>query len=180
MAPPHVRFENNPLQVWSTRAARILGRLIAAWATDPAARPANARIEGDGRLIVFPVADLRAILDALPPEDRLRNDELEIHPDVKEIELVLPRKDRFTVRLPDPDAIAHQKAVIARGHDPAVLMPTIYGMVGSDATADGWLELRSDGQEDAAAVHEVRLTADDPLDLFLHPFLAGYSCAQCT
>jgi hypothetical protein len=178
VAPPAVRFNDNPIEVSTIRAARVLGKLIEDWATDPSTRPDGATIEGDGRLIVFHVAVLRAILDGLPEADQLRPHELRIHPDVQEIELLLPRQDRFSIRLPDPRAIEHQKTVMARGHDPSVRLPK--GQTLSPRPDGIWADLPDAPEDDADALAEVRLNTPDPLDVFLRPYLATYVCLQCT
>lgn len=180
MAPPHVRFEGNPVEILTTRGARVIGRLIEDWSTSADTRPKTARQEGDGRLLVMDVNEFKTILSSQPEEDRLSDRDFKIHPNVKEVELVLPRKDRFTICLPDPEAIAHQKAVLGRGHAPAVTLPTVYALVDSNATTDGWLELRNDAEAEEFAAYEVRLNTDDPLDVFLRPYMAAYTVAQCT
>lgn len=180
MAPPHVRFEGNPFEIFTARGARVIGRLIEEWSTSPDARPQKVREEAGGRLLVMDVDEFKSILSSQPEEDRLGNRDYKIHPDVKEIELVLRRKDRFTICLPDPDAIAHQKTVLERGHAPSVMLPTLYAMVDRNATAGGWLELRSDVEAEGLAAHEVRLNTDDPMDVFLRPYMAAYTVAQCT
>lgn len=181
MAPPHVRFERDPIEILSTKGLRVMGKCIAQWCVDPIKRPPNTRIEAGGRLVVFSKEDFLAHLEALPEEERLTRRDIRIRDDVKEIELIVRRDDRLSILLPDPEALKHQKVIQQRGHPVAVMLPTLYQLLNKDdQQGKPWMDVNLDVTDLDPKTEEMRLIGGDPFEQFLYPYLASYLCAQCT
>lgn len=182
MAPRYSVFGNNPIELKTRKALRVMGRLIEEWSIDPDSHPAGARTEFDGRLIVFPRAALQKTLEGLPDADRLTEEDYELRDNIAEIELLLRRPDRFSIVLPEPEAIEFQHRALQQDLWPTVTLPMVYGDIPWDTASQDWavhVEIAEMRDNDPAG-YMVQLSGENPLDEFLRPYLAGYCCTQCS
>ena len=182
MAPRYTVFANNPIELKTRKALRVMGGLIEDWSVNPKSHPASARTELDGRLIVFTREAFEAVLADLSEEDRLTESDYKLHDNVAEIELLLRRPDRFSIVLPDPEAIAFQHRALQQDLWPTVSLPMLYADVEWGASERDWpvpVESKTQSDDDAAG-YTVQLSGENPLDEFLRPYLAGYCCTQCS
>ncbi len=182
MAPRYTVFGNNPIELRTRKALRVMGRLIEDWSVNPDSHPAGARTELDGRLIVFSRGVFQKTLEALPEADRLTDEDYILREDIAEIELLLRRPDRFSILLPEPEAIAFQQNAVQQGLWPTVSLPMVYADVPWDSDNPGWAaHVQITGTRDGdPAGYTVQLSGENPLDEFLRPYLAGYCCTQCS
>ncbi|WP_424986849.1 hypothetical protein [Microbulbifer sp. S227A] len=182
MAPRYTVFADNPIELRTRKAMRVIGKLIEEWSINPDSHPEGARTELDGRLIVFSRGVFQKTLQALPEIDRLGDEDYILRDNIAEIELMLRRPDRFSILLPEPEAIAFQQNAVQQGLWPTVSLPMFYAEVPWDEGGDGWMPhvASPDSRDDAPAGYAVQLSGENPLDEFLRPYLAGYCCTQCS
>ncbi|MFK7751588.1 MAG: hypothetical protein AB8B51_03470 [Sedimentitalea sp.] len=183
MAPLNNVFHNDPITLNSRRAMRVIGKLIETWSMDPTSRPASAKMEGNGRLIVFSAHDFKELLAALPEEDRLGPRDFSLRSgdkEITEVELVLRDPNRLTLLLPEPEAMAHHHQMAKDGEMPGIKLATLYRDL-EPGSLDSALPLNQAGlTETAPATYQVHYSGENPLDAFLRPYLAAYCCTQCT
>ncbi|MGR3742862.1 MAG: hypothetical protein ACU0BC_01710 [Pseudooceanicola nanhaiensis] len=181
MASHQNAFSNNPIELRTRKALRVVGALLDKWTTDASSRPSSASVEADGRLIVFDVADLEAQMDSLPEEDRLvPGTDYHLRDGIKQIELVLRRPDRVSFLLPEPEAMKHHHDLVNNGEMPGIMLATLYRDLDKDEI-EKQMPVFLDGLPDEdPATYLVHVSGKNPLDAFLHPYLASYCCAQCT
>jgi hypothetical protein len=188
MAPRAKPFLGNPIELHTNRAMRVLGSLIERWCLDPGSRPASARLEADGRIVVFSVEAFRQLIADLPEADRLTDDDLTLRENIREIELILRTEDRLSLLLPEPAAMSFQRACAEGSLWPCVRLPSIYWKVDtSDRVSEGdWhggsAQITPDLDDAAKATYLVVVAGEGthPLDGFIHPYMAAYACAQCS
>ena len=179
MAPPNVTYTDNPIELMTAKAYRVMGMLIESWATGQDLLPAGARREADDRLIVFSVEAFRDLVAGLPEEDRLGEQDIAFRDGVTEIELLMRRPDRMAMVMPEEQALAHQHQMRKNGWPIEVKLPDIYREIDHDAP--NWAELMmAEDVEGEKAPYQLRIDGADPLKTFLHPYMAGYCCAQCS
>lgn len=182
MAPRYTVFGNNPIELMTRKALRVLGGLIEQWSVNPKSHPANARTELDGRLIIFSKDEFTRILSELPESDRLTESDYKLRDNITEIELLLRRPDRFSIVLPEPEALEFQVRALEQDLWPTINMPWIYNNVHWAGPGQGWpastRALSPDTSENVG--YPVQLDGENPLDEFLRPYLAGYCCTQCS
>ena len=188
MAPRQKPFFGNPIELHTNKALRVLGGLIEKWCLDPESRPEAARLEADGRLVVFTKAHFMALIADLPDQDRLTDEDLTLRDDIREIELILRRRDRLPLLLPEPQALEFQRTACEGGTWPGVRLPAIYWNVDtsrgtpSDDWAGGSTTIAPELDDASKGTYLVFSMGDGthPLDAFIHPYMAAYACAQCS
>lgn len=182
MAPRYTVFGNNPIELKTRKALRVMGRLIEDWSINPKSHPVGARTELDGRLIVFTREAFETALAGLSDDDRLTADDYALRDNIAEIELLLRRPDRFSIVLPEPEAIKFQHRALQQDLWPTVSLPMVYGNIPWDTASPDWavhVEIAEMRDNDPAG-YMVQLSGENPLDEFLRPYLAGYCCTQCS
>lgn len=182
MAPRYTIFGNNPMELKTRKALRVVGGLIEEWSINPKSHPAGARSELGGRLIIFTREAFEAALANLPENDRLSEDDYKLRDNIAEIELLLRRPDRFSVLLPEPEAIEFQHRALQQDLWPTVSLPMVYRDIPWDTASEDWavpVEIAEIRDNDPAG-YMVQLSGENPLDEFLRPYLAGYCCTQCS
>ncbi|MDU9003676.1 hypothetical protein [Sedimentitalea todarodis] len=182
MAPRYTVFGNNPIELKTRKALRVIGGLIEAWSINPKSHPSGARTELDGRLIVFTKEAFEHSLANLPENDRLTEDDYALRENIIEIELLLRRPDRFSIVLPEPEAIEFQHTALEQDLWPTVSLPRMYSEVSWSSSDQDWPTPFAGGtaSDSDAAGYVVQLDGENPLDEFLRPYLAGYCCTQCS
>lgn len=182
MAPRYTVFGNNPIELKTRKAQRVIGGLIEDWSVNPKSYPAGARTELDGRLVVLTREAFETVLASLSETDRLTDDDYKLRDNIAEIELLLRRPDRFSIVLPEPEAIEFQHRALQQDLWPTVSLPKMYGEVSWSASEQDWPAPFEGGSasDDDAAGYVVQLDGENPLDEFLRPYLAGYCCTQCS
>lgn len=186
MAPLNNIYTDNPIQLVSRKSMRVIGMLIEKWSLDPASRPAGARTEADGRLIVFSADTFRNLLAGLPDGDALEegrgpfDGDYFLREDIEEVELILRRKDRVSLLLPEPEAMAFHHKIIDQQSLPGLSLATMFYDIEKD-TLDQGLPAHVEASNGAdPATYPMHISSGNPLDAFLRPYLAAYSCTQCT
>ena len=179
MAPRFGDMMDNPMTLHSRKAMRVLGRLISEWSLDPDSRPAGAKYEADGRIMVIQADGFRKLLMGQPDGDDLSDQDFTLRSGITEVELILRRSDRFSILLPEPEALTHQAQVAKDGFQPRVRMARLYlDIDAADASMGLPVNTKID-DENTPAYYD--LVVDDmALDAFLHPHMAAYCCTQCT
>lgn len=186
MATPENIYWDNPIQLVTRKAMRVIGKLIEQWSLDPSSYPDGARTEACGRLIVIPVKAFRTMLSELPEADRLIEGETpmvgdyHIHKNVLEVELLRRAPERLTLVLPDPEAMKFHRNVIAEKGMPGLNLATLYHDISKDDIDRQFPAHIGKPNQSDPATYQVHFSDEDPLDAFLRPYLAAYCCTQCT
>lgn len=179
MAPRFGMMKDNPMTLRTRKAMRVLGSLISEWSLDPDSRPASAKLEANGRVLVIGVESFRKILMGQPGGDALGDRDFTLRAGITEVELILRRADRFSILLPEPEALEHQAKVVKNGLQPLVLMARMYLDIDA-ADADIGLPVNAEIEDETTPANYNLVVDDTALDAFLHPHLAAYCCTQCT
>lgn len=174
MAPNYTQYPN-PIELRTRKAARVLGKLISLWTTDPATRPADAKPDATGRMLVMGAESFRALMHGGIDGLTLDDGDFTLRDDVTEVELILRTPGRASLLLPEPEAIAEQEATRGGGGLLPGLKMTVLpsGLPGAEAWA-------SVGGTSDQATNQTKIEGFEALDQFLYPFMAGYMCSQCT
>lgn len=154
---------DNPLTLWTMKAAGVLGALIREWTLDPSTRPAGHWMEGE-RTYVVPAAALREALAGLVEGPESSGADYQLRDGITEVELIFRRPDRMAFLMPEEDVMREQASIVPGA---TIRVPALYvepGQWGAEGTAK--------------AAYEVEV-GQDPLRTFLDPYLASYSCMQC-
>ncbi|MBL4767733.1 MAG: hypothetical protein JKY94_08465 [Rhodobacteraceae bacterium] len=155
----------NPFTPKTQRGLRAFGKLIREWAANPDAVP---NVVQDARTFLINREDfIKAMEPALNTPANGNGPDYLLRDDVEEVELIVRIPNRFTVVLPEEQALAEYQAPWPR----PVEVPAIYGYA-VDANAVAALG------DDAPATYTVDLDNNNFKE-FLEPFMAGYSCSQC-
>ncbi|MEL6235001.1 MAG: hypothetical protein AAFR46_11380 [Pseudomonadota bacterium] len=109
MAPNYQVFEN-PITLWTQKAMRVMGMLAEKWAIYPESRPAEARAEMDGRILVLSTGAFEKHLASLG-EDALGPTDITFRDGISEVEIVLRAPGRATLLMPEASAMADQRDI---------------------------------------------------------------------
>ncbi|SPH24051.1 hypothetical protein DEA8626_03099 [Defluviimonas aquaemixtae] len=161
---------DNPLTLWTNRAAGVLGALIRDWSLDPETRPEGHRMEGD-RTCVIPIDAFRAALTGLTEGPDPDQNDYHLRDGIDDLELVFRRPDRVAFLMPEVE-IMKEQSTIAAGDK--IRVPALY----ADAGRTGSAPITHAVNDPGPATYDVRL-GEDPLQTFLDPYLASYCCMQC-
>lgn len=179
MAPRFGQMMDNPMTLHTRKAMRVLGRLIAEWSLDPDSRPADAKFEADGRVMVIQADSFRKLLMGQPDGDALSDQDFALRAGIAEVELILRRPDRFSILLPESEALAHQAQVAKDGFQPRVRMARLYLDIDA-ADASRGSPVNAEIDDETTPANYDLVVDDKALDAFLHPHMAAYCCTQCT
>lgn len=148
-------------------ALQAFGQLVREWTQDMSNVP---HTKPDGRTIIITLEDFRAAMaekNAFDVPQLGQGAHYKMRDGIIEIELLMRQNDRFSVLLPEPDAILRFNAP-----GPTDLqVPAIYGK-------DEWGYAQGDIPPDANATYTVTVQEND-FSKFLDPHMAGYCCGQC-
>jgi hypothetical protein len=167
-----------PLEMRTRRALGVLGRLIFDWAENPARLPPEARRE-PGR-IVIDLKSFRQVMDAEgltegDPGDSAAGD-YAVRADVREVELIVRTPDRASILLPEPHVVTSYRGAMGPVEAPVV---RLYKELADALDAGGDADLTAArGPDDPVVYGKVQL-GKDPLEAFIYPNTAYYSCTQC-
>jgi hypothetical protein len=166
-----------PLEMRSERALGILGRLIFDWAEDPARLPPGAR-EEDGRIVL----DVETFHGLLQREGLVQGDpggaggDYAVRVDITAVELIRRSPERASILLPERHVVTGYRAMTGPVEAPVV---RLYKRV-ADAHAGGEAARLPEARASAEDVHYGTVPlAGDPLEAFIYPNTAYYSCTQC-
>ena len=142
-----------------------LGALIREWTLDPASRPAH-QMEG-ARLCIIDEKDFVA---AMKTKGFDKDVDYELRGNIRAVELVLPTADRFTIAMPETEALSRFET--PGKHD--VEIPAIYGAV------EPWRGNPTPKPLSDADPASYTITVDDKtFAAFVDPYMAAYCCTQC-
>lgn len=166
-----------PLEMRSERALGILGRLIFDWAADPASLPDGAREEG-GRIVL----DVERFHALMRDQGLVQGDpggaggDYAVRADITGVELIRRSPERASILLPEPHIVAGYRAMTDPVAAPVV---RLYKRV-ADAHASGGKAELTEARASGEDVLYGTVTLDgDPLEAFIYPNTAYYSCTQC-
>jgi hypothetical protein len=167
----------NALQLKTRKATGVLGRLIRQWAVDLETRP-PLRLEGDCRWIIA-IDDFRRILaDNDLIEGKSSNDtgDYAIREGIDEIELIGRRPNRFSILLPEGEAI---RSLLETENAAQLSMAALYSEVDPARPELDLSKLRPSERDDRPATYKVTMQGDEKFEKFLDPYMAAYVCSQC-
>ena len=167
-----------PLQMRTRRALGVLGRLIFDWTEDPGKLPPDARKEADR--IVIELGTFRQLMDAEgltegDPGDGAAGD-YAVRANVREVELILRNPDRASILLPEPHVVASCRAAMGPLEAPVV---RLYKDLADALETGGDAALTAANSPDDPVVYGMVQLGEDPLEAFIYPNTAYYSCTQC-
>ena len=187
---PIAHTHENPIILKTHKAARVLGCLIARWSKDPTTIPDFAVFETDDRVAVMDTGPFLKFLAGLSNGDGLNHEDIGFRDGVEQIELVLPHRSqtRATLVLPEGSAVEFQEDMIDQFQRINIVMPHLYRQILEDpnTAAHSIVHLTAVPDTDESGYlmsvlkDDNEPSAQDPMDLFLYPYLATYVCAQCT
>ena len=166
-----------PLEMRTERALGILGKLIFDWAEDADSLPPGCREEA-GRIIIE-VETFHRLMQAaglVQGDPGGAGGDYAVRVNVTEIELVRRGPERASILLPEPHVVAGLRAMTEPVDAPVV---RLYKRVvdGLGDTGPARLTEARHSTEDVL-YGKVRLDGD-PLESFIYPNTAYYSCTQC-
>ena len=166
-----------PLELRTERAMGILGRLIFDWAEKPTPLTPGFR-EETGRIVI----DVETFHQLMQDEGLMRGDpgskggDYAVRVNVRELELFFRSPDRASILLPEMQVVKAYRGMTAPIDVPVV---RLYKEVAEDYSTGGPAQLNKALESMESVIDgKVRLESD-PLESFIYPNTAYYSCTQC-
>ena len=166
-----------PLEMRTERALAVLGRLIFDWSEDPAKLPAGYREEG-GRIVI----GMEVFHQLMRAEGLVQGDpggtggDYAVRVGVTEIELIRRGPDRASILLPETHIVVSYRGMSEPVDAPVV---RLYREVAEAHGAERPAHLTDARHSTESVLYgKVRL-GGDPLETFIYPNTAYYSCTQC-
>ena len=166
-----------PLEMRTERALGILGRLIFDWAEDPAHLPPGHREEA-GRIVM----DVGSFHQLMQAEGLVQGDpggeggDYAVRVNVTEVELIRRGPYRASILLPETHIVGSYRQMPAPVEAPVV---RLYKRV-ADAHGEGGTARLGHARHSGEDVLYGKVELEgDPLEAFIYPNTAYYSCTQC-